>query len=120
MNFVTMTGYGAWIFVNEVLLLLSAAVMIMILHEQQQRDLMVSCSSTPRSHVEAICCPSLSVGDWQRCHITYQERFRNTTLNLPVTNRIKPDQGKVIRLNFLLRPSRIDRCLVLLQNYLQK
>lgn len=62
MNFVAMAGYAAWIFVNEIVLL-RAAAMIMILHEQQQRDLMVSCSSTPRPHVRATCCFSPTVGE---------------------------------------------------------
>ena len=39
-----------------------AAALIMILHEQH-RHLMVSYYTAPRSHMEATCCSSLSVGD---------------------------------------------------------
>jgi hypothetical protein len=86
MNFVAMTGCGAWIFVNEILLL-PAAAMIMILHEQQ-RDLMVSCVSTPLSHVQATCCPSRP--DCGRVAAMPPGYIpANTTLDLPVTNRMK-------------------------------
>lgn len=89
-NFTAMTGYDAWILVNEFLLHLLAAGMFMILHEQEQhRGLMLSCCSTRRWHVQATWlvlpeCGRLAVGPR---YVRTSSASRNTAFDLSISER---------------------------------